>query len=157
MNINAIHDANAHRQFLFDAIQNIEKLSVGTRFPCQFCYPISTLLKLTISLSFFLDGDFSWTYRPSEVWEPPGNLIGRTSGAVEMGNKNWKMLIKASSLFILHYSLMFIRSILFPSVFLFIGDPACYQGCSFDCWRACVCQWKQVICCCNFLILIKTR
>ncbi|KAF9679079.1 hypothetical protein SADUNF_Sadunf07G0102700 [Salix dunnii] len=28
LNINAIHDANAHRQFLFDAIQNIEKLGV---------------------------------------------------------------------------------------------------------------------------------
>uniref|UniRef100_A0A6N2MLW9 Uncharacterized protein n=1 Tax=Salix viminalis TaxID=40686 RepID=A0A6N2MLW9_SALVM len=28
VNINAIHDANAHRQFLFDAIQNIEKLSM---------------------------------------------------------------------------------------------------------------------------------
>ncbi|KAJ6741105.1 AGAMOUS-LIKE MADS-BOX PROTEIN AGL104 [Salix purpurea] len=28
VDINAIHDANAHRQFLFDAIQNIEKLSM---------------------------------------------------------------------------------------------------------------------------------
>jgi len=59
VNINSVHDANAHRQFLNDAIQNIEKLQVGTRFPCQLCNPISTLLKLTISLPFFLDGDFS--------------------------------------------------------------------------------------------------